>query len=154
VLTALAEKRGRRLDVLSLLEQDDDRPALPPWVRFRAFGGSRVAFSLALMQLAAARPVVCFDHVTLALPILPLAATGYVKTVIFAHGSEAWKCVRTSSRLSFRCAVLSLTNSHFTLRKMQARLGPFRGAACPLGLSPEFSLQEKPCHGAVGPQEL
>ena len=137
-LVELAQEQSRPLTVLSLLERPEDEPPLPDDVTFRTFAGNKWRFTLALLRACAGRPLICLDHVTLALPVLPLAATGVVKTVILAHGSEAWKRVRRSSRLSFRYASLTLTNSEFTLRKMKSHLGSFRGAACPLGLSPEF----------------
>jgi phosphatidylinositol alpha-1,6-mannosyltransferase len=138
-LFEISQERNQPLSILSLLEQPADRPPLPEHVSFRAFSGSKSRFALALLRACARRPLICFDHVTLALPVLPLAAASVVRTVILAHGSEAWRHVRRSSRLSFRCATLTLTNSEFTLRKMQSRLGRFRSTACPLGLSPEFS---------------
>jgi glycosyltransferase involved in cell wall biosynthesis len=82
----------------------------------------------------------CVDHVTLALPVLPLAAAGMVQTILFAHGSEAWKRLRRTSRWSLQCAALCVANSHFTLRKMRQHLTGFRGIACPLGLPPTWAL--------------
>jgi len=87
------------------------------------------------------RPVFCFDRVELALPVLLFAATGILKTVVFAHGSEAWKSIRRSSRWSFQSASLCLTNSQFTLKKMRTRISRFNGEVCYLGLSPDFTLQ-------------
>ena len=147
-LADLAHEHDRPLTVLSLLEQPSDRPPLPEGVSFQAFAGSKARFSLALLRTCARRPLICFDHVTLAIPVLPLAATGVVQTVILAHGSEAWKRVRRSSRLSFRYAALTLTNSEFTLRKMKSHLRRFRGAACPLGLSPEFG-RNRAAHDSI-----
>jgi phosphatidylinositol alpha-1,6-mannosyltransferase len=151
-LVEISDEHNRPLTVLSLLEQPGDRPPLPEGARFHAFAGSKRKFSLALLRACASRPLICFDHVTLALPVLPLAAAGVVKTVIFAHGSEAWKRVRRSSRWSFRYAALTLTNSDFTLRKMKSRLGRFRGAACPLGLSPDFRLSGGSPPGGPAPE--
>jgi phosphatidylinositol alpha-1,6-mannosyltransferase len=129
------------LTVLSLLEDDGARPpALPSGVVFRGFRGRRVAFVAALVRTLARRPLVLFDHVTLALPVLPFAAAGLVKTVIFAHGSEAWRRVRRTSRWSFRVAALCLTNSHVTLRRMRETLGAVHGEACLLGLPVQFGL--------------
>ncbi|HKZ39768.1 MAG TPA: glycosyltransferase family 4 protein, partial [Candidatus Hodarchaeales archaeon] len=84
--------------------------------------------------------VFCFDHVRLALPLLPLMRGGLIKTVIFAHGSESWKRLRAGNRAAFRSASLCITNSHFTLKKMREKISKFQGVACPLGLSPEFPL--------------
>lgn len=137
-LAGLAEDNGTPLHVLSLLERAEDHPPQGDGFEYRAFAGDKLGFSKALLRLSLHRPTICFDHVTLALPVLPLAATGFLRTVIFAHGSEAWRHVRQTSRWSFRHATLTLTNSEFTLRKMQERIGRFCGQACPLGLAPEF----------------
>jgi phosphatidylinositol alpha-1,6-mannosyltransferase len=143
-MASLAEQRNCRLTVLSLLETNADRPVQLEPATFRAYSGSRTSFALSLLRMSLKRPIVCFDHVTLATPLLPLAASGLVKTVIFAHGSEAGLRMRPSSRLSFRCAALTVTNSKITLRNMRARLPGLRGVACPLGLSPDFPLQTAP----------
>ena len=143
-LVQLVKEVDGRLAVMSLLEQPSDRPGfLPDDVEFHAFAGKKVAFSSGLLRYITRQPLICFDHVTLALPMLPFAAAGIVKTVIFAHGSEAWKRVRMTSRLSFRFATLTLTNSDFTLRKMHQRLKRFHSVACPLGLSPEFEANRE-----------
>ena len=142
-LNDLAEERKMRLTVLSYLEKDTDRPDfLPAPVNFHGFDGNKPALVRALIQAAWPRPVFCFDHVTVALPVLPFATTGLVKTIIFAHGSESWRHIRCTSRWSFQSAALCLANSHFTLRKMQERIPRFKGVACPLGLSPRFALNE------------
>jgi glycosyltransferase involved in cell wall biosynthesis len=143
-LNRLAEERKMRLTVLSYLEKETDRPDfLPNSVDFQGFCGNRPALVQALFRAAWLRPVYCFDHVTIALPVLPFASIGLVKTVIFAHGSEAWRHVCRTSRWSFATAKLVLANSHFTLRKMQERIPRFNGVACPLGLSPRFPLNEQ-----------
>lgn len=140
-LVRLAERRSFALHVISLLEQDSDRPAvLPPQVEFRGCRGDKLAFSLALLRLAASRPTMCFDHVTLALPVLPLAATGLVRTIVFGHGSEVGRRMKRFSRWSLRTANKVFTNSSFTLRNVRRYVNHFDGEACPLGLSPEFSL--------------
>jgi glycosyltransferase involved in cell wall biosynthesis len=64
--------------------------------------------------------------------------------VIFAHGWEYWKHLSALDAWSLRVAELCLTNSEFTLRKMRERLDNFRGSACPLGLSPDFRVNETP----------
>ena len=141
VLGELAEERNLALRVFSYFEQDLDRPEfLPSRVKFRGFRGNRRALVGALLRAAGSRPIMVFDHVTIALPVLPLAAIGLVKTAIFAHGSESWRYLRRTSRWSFSAATLVLTNSHFTLKKMRERIPRFNGVACPLGLSPRFKL--------------
>ena len=145
VLSTLVEARPLRLTVLSFLEQDGDRPPfLPASVRFRGFGGGKGRFAFVLLRQALARPTFIFDHVTLAKPLLPLIATRVLRTVIFAHGSESWKRIRPVNRWLFAHATLVLTNSQFTLRKMRERIPRFSGAACPLGLAPEFELNAQP----------
>lgn len=140
-LTGVAADRGGKLTIFSFGEGSEDRPAfLPDWVCFRGFRGDKASYSVSLILAAVRRPLLCFDHVHLALPVLPLAAAGVVRTVIFAHGSESWKRAKPTSRWSIELAALCLTNSEFTLRKMRERIGRFNGVACPLGLSPEFPL--------------
>lgn len=139
-LTDLAREHQLGFAVLSYLEPDRDRPDwLPDWVEFRGFDGNKWDFSHRLLRTSLQSSLVCFDHVTLALPVLPYAALRLTQTVIFAHGSEAWKRIRRTSRWSLRVAALCLTNAEYTLKRMRACLPPFRGAACPLGLSPLFT---------------
>jgi glycosyltransferase involved in cell wall biosynthesis len=138
------DQKGWSLSVMSLHESQDDRPSfLPEDAKFRAYKGDRLSLAGRLLQEGLRGAVSVFDHVTLALPVLPLVAMGRVISVIFAHGSEAWRDLRTTSRWSFRAAELCLTNSHFTLRKMRERLGAFQGKACPLGLSPKFEINRQ-----------
>ena len=145
VLAQLALKHSFRLTVLSFLERDVDRaPFLPPSVIFCGFAGNKPRLALALWRHAIERPVFVFDHVTLAKPLLPLILMNGVRTVIFAHGSESWKRIRRVNRWLFANAMLVLTNSQFTLRKMRERIPHFNGVACPLGLAPEFELNETP----------
>ena len=140
-LKDLATERRMKLSVISLLENASDRPDfLPRQVRFDAMKGNKMRFSLKLLQALAWKPIFCFDHVTLARPILLAAKLNLVQTVIFAHGSEAWKRIRKASRQSFRKADLCLTNSEFTLKKMKQVMGRFKAESCPLGLSPGFEL--------------
>jgi glycosyltransferase involved in cell wall biosynthesis len=154
-LVELAQEKGAGLTVFSFLEKGSDRPDfLPPWVEFRAFGGNRFLLSVNLLRAAVGRPLFGFDHVTLAIPILPLAVVRIVRTVVFAHGREAWMHARRTSRWIFRCATLCLTNSHFTLGKMRERISKFRGEACPLGLSPEFPLNKEIAEAPAGTIEL
>ncbi len=139
-LTDIARAYQLKFSVLSYLESDRERPTcLPNWVRFQGFNGDKWLFSGHLLRTGLKRSLVCFDHVSLALPVLPYAALGRTQTVIFAHGSEAWKRIRRTSRWSFRAATLCLANSAYTLKHMRACLPQFRGAACPLGLSPSFT---------------
>lgn len=154
-LSALALERRSHLAVLSYLEADQDRPDfLPPEVAFLGFRGEKLRFVRAVLSLAVRRPLFCFDHVTLAPPLLPFAALGLVRSVILAHGSEAWKRVRTSSRWSLRVATLCLANSEFTARRIRERLPGLSVAACPLGLSPIFRLNESLPTSRRGPIEL
>ena len=154
-LAGLAETTGARLSVLSYLERASDRPPfLPASVEFKAFAGSRPRFTLELLDRAGRRPLFVFDHVTLCLPLLPLSAAGAARTVTFAHGSEAWRRVRRTSRWCFRHARLCVTNSHYTLGKMRQRLAGFKGVACPLGLSPSFPLNRDAPPESDDPVEL
>lgn len=133
-----------RLTVLSYLEREDDRPSfLPDSVSFKGFQSQKLTIAGSLLHAALKRPVFIFDHVTLALPVLPFAMTGAVKTIIFAHGSESWKLIRKTSSWSFKYASLCLTNSRYTLNKMRQKIPGFNGHACPLGLSPEFHINTK-----------
>ena len=151
-LIDLAHDHDLNLSVMSYLEHDHDRPSfLPAWVTFRGFQGHQRSFIQHLLRICMCRPVVCVDHVTLALPMLPLAAAGWVKTIIFTHGSEAWKRVRWTSRWSLRYATLCIANSYFTLRCMQERLTGFHGVACPLGLPPTFERQSASGHATSLP---
>src|SRR5687767_7562826 len=84
-LFVLSKARGRRLEVLSLHESDADRPAfLPDWVAFRGFKGNKrsLACCLAVKGLVRGSKLMFFDHVALALPVLPYAMTRRVSTVI------------------------------------------------------------------------
>lgn len=154
-LIELAEERDCRLTVYSFLENDSDRPCFAPaWMRFKGFDGSKFRFVWKLLSVAAMRPTFVFDHVTLALPLLPLAAAGLIETVIFAHGSESWKRLRYTSRWSFQYAALCLTNSHFTLKKVHEQISTLKAVACPLGLSPDFILKKEIRHTDAEPIEL
>lgn len=140
-LSSLTIETGCKLSILSLLETPDARPDfLPSTVTFEAFNRNKKAFTLALLKLISRNVLFCFDHVSLALPLLPFAASGATRTVIFNHGSESWKRIQPLNRLSIRAASRCLTNSNYTLRKMQEHLGSFKGTACPLGLPPDFPL--------------
>lgn len=137
------QDRGGAVTVLSYLDKQTDRPeCLEEKVEFRGYNGQKAQFVAALLREAARGVNFFFDHVTLVPPILPFQIFGHVNTVVFAHGSEAWRKVRRSSQWALQAADLCLTNSAFTLSKMQSRLPPFTGDTCPLGLSPRFELNE------------
>jgi len=144
-LSDLSKERAVPLTVLSYHEDDDARPSyLSKRDAFRGMRGSRVRFARELAWRAARKDTVFLDHVALARPLLPFGRTAGRRTVIFAHGSESWRRVRTQAKTSFRAAELCLTNSDFTLRKMRETFDGFRGQACPLGLPPSIELNERP----------
>ena len=142
ILNALSRRGAcNQLIVVSLYEADEARPkCLPSNASFYGCQGSRVRFATRLLRLSLRRPLIIFDHVTLALPVLPLLILGWVRTVIVAHGSESWKKVRYSSRWVFRFARLVLANSDFTRRQMEECGVRGRIKSCPLGLAPEIRL--------------
>lgn len=153
-LERVAAYRQAGLRVLSYMESDADRPStLSSHVPFKGFGGSRAAFSLALQQAALDASLVALDHVQLALPLLPLAAAKAVRTAVFAHGSEAWRVPKWTSKLSLRMADLCLANSAYTLRRIHEHLHGVNGVVCDLGLSPRFKLNAEippaPKHAVV-----
>lgn len=140
----IAQKQGAQVEVLSYLDAGQGKPkVLARQTKFRAFGGSRIKFSVALTRKLLKADLIFFDHVTLALPILPFQRITRARTVVFAHGSEAWRKVRKTSRMIFKRADLCLANSSFTLKKMFKHVGEFNGSACLLGLSPRFELNKK-----------
>lgn len=142
-LDRLAVQKDRVLQVFSLLEADADRPStLPDRAEFRGFAGSKKDFGMALQKAALHASLVTFDHVALALPLLPLAVARAVTTTIFAHGSEAWRKPHRTSRWSLRAAKLCLANSAYTLRRLHEHLNGINGAVCDLGLSPRFALHD------------
>ncbi len=144
-LVELTRQVRFRLSVSSLLERDSDRPDfLPDHVAFRGFAGSKLALSADLMRQLPRRPLYFYERVGLAIPTLPLAALRLAATVLFAHGSENWRGVRRVDLASIRTARLVITNSRYTLRRMQQYVTGFRGVACPLGLSPVFPLNDRP----------
>jgi len=64
-----------------------------------------------------------------------------MRTVIFAHGSEAsWRRKR-SSAWSYRAAALCLANSEFTRRALEGSVPGVRASACELGLPPGHALE-------------
>lgn len=140
-LSRLARSRGVGLHVLSLHESDEARPSvLSDGDAFRGYSSDKWRMAPAIASLTARSRFVLFDHVTLALPALPLALSRLGRTVIFAHGSESWSEIRRTSRWSFRAAELTLANSNYTLENMKAVLSDFQGVAVPLGLAPEYEL--------------
>lgn len=147
VLLALEElmaRCGYRLFVLALNEDDGDRPEfLSRHTRFRGFAGRKLPFATALLRLCGSDTLFVVDHVRLALPLAPFLALRQGKCVILAHGSESWRRMKPGSRWLYRHADLCLANSDFTLRHMQESISGFNGAACPLGLSPRYALNEE-----------
>lgn len=142
-LNALVEERRCSLKVFSFLESDGDRPEnLSSDVSFRGFRGSKISFGMGLSLAAGEEPIFFFDHVSLALPVLPLAALGRVKTVIFAHGSEAWGNTQCTSQWSWKFTSLCLADSNLIRRRMMEQFPNSRIETCLLGLSPEFTLNE------------
>ena len=137
-LSRLAAENARDLHTYVLNEDAGGE------VAYRAFGGRKTAFAVATCRGAAGAGLAVFDHVRLALPVLALPKPLRGPVVICAHGSESWKRVRRSSILAFRAADLVLANSTYTLSKMQGRFDGFNGAACPLGLPPQFALTASP----------
>lgn len=143
-LLELQQERGFALKVMSYDEKAADRPGfLPEEVPFRAYERNKLRFAVDLVRESVSRPLMLFDYVRLASPVLPLSASGMLKTVVFAHGIEYWKDVRISDRWSLRFADRVLTNSEYTLRRMQQANLRFRGTACPLGLSPGIPLNSR-----------
>jgi glycosyltransferase involved in cell wall biosynthesis len=140
-LVDIVKNNGLRLTVFSYLEKKNDRPRfLPAQVVFRAFHKNRLSLAKALIMFAYEKPVYFFDYIRLALPILPFAVTNIVKVIIFAHGWEYGKLSKPTDCWSIQNASMCLTNSYYTLNKMRERFTKFNGQACPLGLSPEFTL--------------
>jgi glycosyltransferase involved in cell wall biosynthesis len=141
----IAREREIELEVLSYLDDNEDRPDfLGDQVTFRSFSGSKIRFSVVLAQKPVEADLLIFDHVHMVPPILPLLhSVGRARVVIFAHGSEAWRHVRRTSKWVFKQADLCIANSSFTLRKMEEALGEFNGEPCLLGLSPEFDLNSE-----------
>lgn len=141
VAEALIAARGAsNVEVLSLL--DRDRPDwLAPDVTFLGFAGSRPRMALALAAAATRRRSLVFDHVTLAVPVLPFAWSGWTRIAVLAHGSESWRRIRRSSRWVFRSAAVVLANSRYTAARMREHGVAGRIEACPLGLPADAPLQ-------------
>ena len=144
-LIDLAHEYSIDLHVLSFLESAVDRPDwMPAEYQFRPFQGSKVRITLAMWRLALQGSLFVFDHVTLSVPILPAMISSHNKVIMFAHGSEAWRELRPTSRWAYRCADLCLAVSCFTLKKMREMFSGFRAVVCPLGLSPDFKCFDTP----------
>lgn len=137
-LEHLAGETNRPMYAYVFHEDGDRGPA------YRAFRGRKGRFALTTWRRTAASSLAVFDHVRLALPILALPRRLRPRVVICAHGSESWKRIKPSSIRAFQTADLTLTNSTYTLAKMRSRFSGFSGAACPLGLSPQFALTAAP----------
>lgn len=147
----LSRDRGAKLEVLSYLDDSEERPDfLEDQVTFRSFSGRKIQFSMVLARKPIEADLLIFDHVMLAPPIFPLRGVGGANVVVFAHGSEAWRHVKRTSRWVFKRTDLCLANSNFTLRKMEQELGEFNGEPCLLGLSPEFDLNSNEDYEAEG----
>jgi len=141
-LAQLADEVGASLQVLTLGEDVSPAPG------YRGFAGRKLGFALAAVSGALSSQLVVFDHVQLSRPVMMLPRALRPPVVILAHGSEATWRVRPASVKAFRHASLVLTNSHYTLERMQHSVGAFPGAACPLGLSPQFKLQSGAAPGS------
>ncbi len=136
-LNALSLQSGRQLVVLSLHESEQDRPSfLDGDTIFIGFKGNRWAYASRFLMLFRHSRFYVFDHVRLGLPLAPMAFFGFRSFVILAHGSESWKRVRGTSKWLFRRAAMCLTNSEYTLTKMQETFSGFAGRSCVLGLPP------------------
>ena len=143
-LKNLSEERELNLKIISLYDnQYDNKDSSNNSTNFKGFHGNKVKFSKELLKYSISHrsnALYVFDHVTLASPLLPLVKLGLIKLVIFTHGSESWKRVRKTSVWSFESAQLVLTNSNYTLNKIKIQMPDINGVACPLGLSPLFTL--------------
>jgi len=136
-LKAVGEDRGCDMRAL-VLGEDGDAPG------YRTFNGDRVGFALAMLSCLPGASLAVFDHVQLATPILALPRWMRPPVVVCAHGSEATWRMRLASARVFREADLVLANSNYTLHRMRFGLGRFRGAACPLGLPPQYAVSPAP----------
>lgn len=137
-LQALGRETGRPVITLVLSEPAGEDPD------YRGFGQNRIAFALAAVNAAMGAALVVVDHVRLAAPILALPRALRGPVAVCAHGSEATWRIRPSSVRAFARADLVLTNSHYTLARMAAYAPRFNGAACPLGLPPQFEMTAAP----------
>ena len=154
-LQELAEARQKNFRVFSYLERDDSRPAfLAPRFEFKGMDGSKPRYAAGVLSQSWKRPLYVFDHVGLALPMLALARSGLVRTVIFAHGWEYWKHLRRSHRWCLESATVNLANSSFTLDRMREVMPRANVVACPLGLTPSVKLNSSIPASDTAPLEL
>ncbi|MFZ5669640.1 MAG: glycosyltransferase family 4 protein [Pseudomonadota bacterium] len=137
-LRRVGEETGRPVRTLVLGEPGGPDEAC------RGFDGRKAAFALATLASLPTAGLAVFDHVNIARPILALPRRFRPPVVVCAHGSEASRRLRPSGAAVFRSADLVLTNSGFTLQRMRAHVGRFRGVACPLGLPPQFEVTGSP----------
>lgn len=137
-LERLGGEHGRPVRTLILGEPAERR------VGCHAFGGDRLAYSLALLTGALTAGLVVIDHVRLALPLLALPRALRPPLAICAHGSEASIRVRPASVRAFQAADVVLANSAFTLNRMRRRFDLPHGVTCPLGLPPQFAVRPEP----------
>lgn len=137
----ISRDTGRSLHVVSLHEEPVHRPGiLPENASFTGCRGQKWHYARSLWCLGHSETFYLFDHVHLAMPMLPHMLLGIGKVVILAHGSESWRRVRPTSKLLYRKADLCLTNSYYTLRRMRETFGGFRALDCQLGLPPGTTL--------------
>lgn len=135
-LRRVGDETGRSVRTLVLGEGGDGQPD------YQTFGGRKGQFALAVLAGLSRAGLVVFDHAHLARPILAMPRGLGPPIVVCAHGSEASRRLRPSSARVFRRADLVLTNSSFTLQRMRGAVARFRGAACPLGLPPQFEITD------------
>lgn len=143
ILVEIAEERRFELTIVSLEGTTQDRaPGLPEPIAYHGCDGRRSVFALELLRRVPERPLYFFERVGLSRPLLPLAAVGLARTVIFAHGTDNWRMAGPIIRLSLRASSLVMTNSHYTMRRMREHKIRAAVAACPLGLSSSFRLRD------------
>lgn len=141
-LREVARAEQLALDVLVLHEKDEaDNGETGNDFLYRPFRSNTLRFAGAMAVAMRCCRLLVFDHVHLALPLLGLPRVFLPPIVMFAHGSESWRRIRPMSIKLFRRADRVLTNSYYTLRRMQAVFDAFDGKACPLGLPPQSPLQ-------------
>lgn len=137
-LDQVADELGFELKVLALLE------SVPGISQYRTYNNNKINFSFGLLRELVRADVLVFDHVQIATPLLFVPRFLWPKVIIFAHGSEAGKRIRSSSIKLFKKADLVLTNSAFTLGNMQRYFSGFNGKVCHLGLPPNHKMTTSP----------
>ncbi|MEO8002689.1 MAG: glycosyltransferase family 4 protein [Arenimonas sp.] len=133
-LEAVSQAQGLELQALTLNENESEEK------NYRAFGGRKLSFILALLTGMFRTRMMVFDHVRLALPILLIPKFLRPSIIIFAHGSESCRRMRRTSMWLYRAADLVITNSDYTLKRMHGRFSGFNAVACPLGLPAQFAM--------------